>query len=86
MIRAGVIVPQSNAANEVEFNRLAPHGLSFHFARIPLHKDFAHKSNLDTISQRLRGGAADLGSCDCEIIVLGCTSDSMAFGTVVRLS
>ncbi len=53
MIRAGVIVPQSYTTNEVEFNRLAPHGLSFHFARIPLHKDLAHKSNLDTLVKDL---------------------------------
>ena len=80
MIRVGVIVPQSNTTNEVEFNRLAPSGLSFHFARIPLHKDLVHEAHLDTLVKDLEVAAAHLGSCDCNIIVFGCTSDSMAFG------
>ena len=37
--RIGVIVPPSNTVNETEFNRLKPDGVTFHFARSPLHAD-----------------------------------------------
>ncbi len=80
MIRVGVIVPQSNTTNEVEFNRLSPPGLSFHFARVPLHKDLSHEVHLDTLLKDLEIAAAQLGSCSCDLIVFGCTADSMAFG------
>jgi maleate cis-trans isomerase len=80
MVRVGVIVPQSNTTNEIEFNRLARPGLSFHFARIPLHTDLSHKNHLDSLSEDLEIAATHLGSCDCDLVVFGCTSDSMAFG------
>ena len=80
MIRVGVIVPQSNTTNEVEFNRLAPQGMSFHFARVPLHQQMDPESHLRGLIDDLTVAAAQLGSCDCDLIVFGCTSDSMAFG------
>jgi arylmalonate decarboxylase len=81
MIRVGVIVPQSNTTNEVEFNRLAPQGLSFHFARIPLHHENTDRdSHLRELIQDLAVASVHLGSCDCDLIVFGCTSDSMTFG------
>ena len=78
--RVGVIVPQSNTTNEVEFHRLAPPGLSFHFARVPLHKSMEHGVHLATLTEDLRIAAGHLGSCVCDLIVFGCTADSMAFG------
>jgi len=80
MTRVGVIVPQSNTTNEVEFNRLAPPRLSFHFARIPLHQNMDRDSHLRGLIRDLTVAATHLGSCDCDLIVFGCTSDSMAFG------
>ncbi len=82
--RVGVIVPESNTTNEVEFNRLAPKDLSFHFARIPLHKD-QHLDrdpgfHRDTLIKDLAVAASQLGSCSCDLIVFGCTSDSMKYG------
>ena len=80
MIRVGVIVPQSNTTNEVEFHRLAPPGLSFHFARVPLHKTMERDAYLPILKEDLRTAAGHLGSCVCDLIVFGCTADSMAYG------
>ena len=80
MTRVGVIVPQTNTTNEIEFNRLAPRGLSFHFARVPLHQNLDRESHLELLSKDLGVAASHLGSCDCDLIAFGCTSDSMAFG------
>ena len=78
--RVGVIVPQSNTTNEVEFHRLAPPGLSFHFARVPLHEPMERDAHLAALTRDLRIAASHLGSCVCDLIVFGCTADSMAFG------
>ena len=81
--RIGVIVPQSNTTNEVEFNRLIHAKVSFHFSRIPLHLGHIGKdpeTHLSMLTKDLEVAAKHLESCDCEIIVFGCTADSMAFG------
>ena len=79
-VRVGVIVPQSNTTNEVEFHRLAPAGLSFHFARVPLHEPMSRDAHLAALTRDLRTAASHLGSCMCDLVVFGCTADSMAFG------
>ena len=37
--RLGVIVPPTNTVNEVEWQRMAPDGVSVHATRMPLHTD-----------------------------------------------
>ena len=83
--RVGVIVPQSNTTNEVEFHRLAPPGLSFHFARVPLHGSMAPEEHLAILTEDLRTAAGHLASCVCDLIVFGCTADSLAFGDAALL-
>lgn len=80
MVRVGVIVPESNTTNEIEFNRLCPSGLSFHFARVPLHKRLDQDAHKGVLVDDLAVAATHLGSCDCNLIAFGCTSDSMKFG------
>lgn len=75
--RIGVIVPSSNTTNEVEFNRLAPDGVSFHFTRSQIHRN----PSADSFKSMLSGldfSARQLAECNVDMMVYGCTSGSMA--------
>ncbi len=85
MTRVGVIVPESNTTNEIEFNRLCPPSLSFHFARVPLHKGMDQDAHKGVLMNDLAVAAGHLGSCDCDLIAFGCTSDSMKYGDEILL-
>ena len=75
--RIGVIVPPSNTVNEVEFNRLKPDGVTFHFTRAPLRADPA-ADDFAAMMDDLAAAGATLASCDVDLIAYGCTAGSMA--------
>ena len=75
--RVGVIVPTSNTMNEVEFNRMAPDGVTFHFTRTVLHKDPGADDFKVMLDDTARA-AEILGQCKVDVIAFGCTSGSMA--------
>lgn len=75
--RIGVIVPSSNTTNEVEFNRLAPDGVSFHFTRSHIHRNPSADGFKSMLSD-LESSARQLADCNVDMMVYGCTSGSMA--------
>lgn len=75
--RIGVIVPPSNTINEVEFNRLKPDGVSFHFTRSPIHHDPA-ADNYATLLSDLDKAVGELSACNVDLMAYGCTAGSMA--------
>jgi len=79
--RIGVITPQTNTTNEVEFNRLAmaleKGGVTCHFTRTPLHSHAADDNFRDMLTD-LTKAMDDLRAFSASVSVFGCTSDSMA--------
>jgi maleate isomerase/arylmalonate decarboxylase len=75
--KLGVIVPPTNTANEAEWNRMAPQGVSIHSARMPLHMDTESESGRRALHDDLRRHAADLAQASVDVIAYGCTAGSM---------
>jgi maleate isomerase len=75
--RIGVVTPHSNTVNEAEFHRLAPDGVSFPFARVPLHPDPA-ADGFATLLDDLAGAMTALAACRVDAAAYACTADSMA--------
>ncbi|MBM3485012.1 MAG: decarboxylase [Alphaproteobacteria bacterium] len=75
--RIGVIVPVSNTMNEVEFNRMAPSGVTVHCTREPLHKDPGADDFRAMLHDAARSAEA-LAACKVDVIAYGCTANSMA--------
>ena len=75
--KLGVIVPPTNTANEAEWNRMAPPGVSVHSARMPLHMDTESDPGRRALHDDLRRSAADLAQASVDVIAYGCTAGSM---------
>ena len=75
--KLGVIVPPTNTANEAEWNRMAPAGVSIHSARMPLHMDTESEAGRRALHADLQRHAADLAQASVDVIAYGCTAGSM---------
>lgn len=75
--KLGVIVPPTNTANEAEWNRMAPEGVSIHAARMPLHTDTESDAGKKALYADVKRFAGDLGQAGVDIVAYGCTAGSM---------
>lgn len=75
--RIGVIVPPNNVVNEVEFNRLKPDGVTYHFTRSPMHPD-PSTDNYITLLADVDIAVSELTNCSVDLMAYGCTAGSMA--------
>ena len=73
--KVGIVVPSPNTVVEVEFNRWAPEGLSFHAARTTVAGTPSEKSLQDMAKGAVRA-ARDLATAECDLIAYCCTSGS----------
>jgi maleate isomerase/arylmalonate decarboxylase len=78
--RLGVIVPPTNTANEAEWNRTAPEGVSVHSTRMRLHGPGSTESELRADLAR---HAAELAEADADVIAYGCTAGSLTVPATV---
>jgi maleate isomerase len=76
--RIGVIIPAVNTTVEPEFYRLAPEGVSFHFARMPL--DELSAEALLEMGKHAREKGREVAAAGVDLIVFACTSGSFAEG------
>ena len=77
-LRLGVAVPSANAVMEPEFNRMAPAGVSVHFARMWLKADT--KEQISALIDHTEKAAELLTHAGVELIAFGCTSGSLIKG------
>ncbi len=75
--KLGVIVPPTNTANEAEWNRMAPVGVSVHAARMPLHTDTASAAGMAALRRDIERFSRDLAQASVNVIAYGCTAGSM---------
>ena len=75
--KIGVIVPPANTANEGEWARMTPPGVTIHAARMPLHLDTASASGKAALHADLARYAGDLALASVDLIAYGCTAGSL---------
>ncbi len=76
--RVGFVVPRSNTVCEAEFNRMASPGLSFHAARMRYAAGARAPDMSRFMLDALIDPLADLALCDIDLMLLGCSTASMA--------
>lgn len=76
--RIGLILPSVNATTEPEFYRIAPPGISFHTARILLHK--TTPEGLRAMNWELASAGNLLASLGPAVVAYACTSGSFLDG------
>ena len=76
--RIGLIVPASNTAAEVQFQRYAPAGVSVHTTRLRMTGQWSRP--LRELADDITQAAAALSDTSPGVIVFLCTADSMAEG------
>ena len=75
--KIGVIVPPANTANEAEWARMTPPGVTIHTARMPLHLDTASEAGKAALHADLARYAGDLALASVDLIAYGCTAGSL---------
>jgi maleate isomerase len=76
--RLGLIVPPTNTANEAEWQRVLPDGITVHATRMPLHAQSDRPvEDDDAIAVDLRRAATDVAQAGVAAIAYGCTAGSM---------
>jgi maleate cis-trans isomerase len=75
--KLGVIVPPTNTANEAEWNRMAPPGVTIHATRMKLHIDTVSVAGKRALRDDLARAAGDLAQAAASVIAYGCTAGSM---------
>jgi maleate cis-trans isomerase len=76
--RVGLIIPSVNATIEPEFAWIAPPGLSFHAARIPLRE--TTPAGLREMNEGVEAAARLLASVSPDVVAYACTSGSFLEG------
>ncbi|MGE0808422.1 MAG: aspartate/glutamate racemase family protein [Bradyrhizobium sp.] len=76
--RIGVIVPAINTTLEPECHRLAPEGVSFHFARMPLAE--TSPDALVAMGKYAKEKGREVAAAGVDLIVFACTSGSFTLG------
>ena len=74
--RIGLIVPSVNTLTEPQFNRYAPHGVTFHVSRTRIHLD----KSLAEQTPEILTAAELLADARCDLILYHCTGMSMGSG------
>ena len=75
--KIGVIVPPTNTANEAEWARMVPPGVTLHAARMPLHLDTTSEAGKAALYADVERYAGDLAMASVDLIAYGCTAGSM---------
>ena len=76
--RLGLIVPPTNTANEAEWGRVLPDGVTLHVTRMPLHLHVEEPVGEDhPLSRDLIAAASLLAQAGVSAIAYGCTAGSM---------
>jgi len=75
--KLGVIVPPTNTANEAEWNRMAPDGVSVHSVRMPLHTDTTSAHGKQALYDDVGKFSRDLAQAGVSVVAYGCTAGSM---------
>ena len=76
--RLGLIVPPTNAANEAEWGRVLPDGVTLHVTRMPLHLHVDEPVGADhPLTRDLVAAASLLAQAGVSAIAYGCTAGSM---------
>lgn len=75
--KLGVIVPPTNTANEAEWGRLAPPGVTVHATRMKLHTDIKSPAAKRALLDDVRHHALDLAQAGVSVIAYGCTAGSL---------
>jgi maleate cis-trans isomerase len=76
--RLGLIVPPTNTANESEWSRVLPDGVTLHTTRMPLHLHVEEPLRDDApLAVDLMAAAALLAQAGVSAIAYGCTAGSM---------
>ncbi len=76
--RIGLLVPSRNTTMEPEFNRLIPHGVSAHAARMVLKE--TSPTALMQMEREVYRAASVITAVNPDVIVVGCTSGSFIKG------
>jgi maleate isomerase len=76
--RIGVIIPAINTTLEPECHRLAPEGVSFHFARMPLAE--TSPEALVEMGKYAKEKGKEVAAAGVDLIVFACTSGSFTIG------
>jgi maleate cis-trans isomerase len=76
--RLGLIVPPTNTANEAEWSRVLPDGVTLHATRMPLHLHVEEPfADDDPLARDLIGASELLAQAGVSAIAYGCTAGSM---------
>lgn len=75
--KLGVIVPPTNTANEAEWNRAVPNGVTVHSARMSLHADTESAAGKAALHDDIGRFARDLAQASVDVVAYGCTAGSM---------
>ena len=75
--KIGVIVPPANTANEAEWARMVPPGVTLHAARMPLHLDTESEAGKAALYADVERYSGDLAMASVDLIAYGCTAGSM---------
>jgi maleate isomerase len=77
----GVIAPSTNTSVQPEFDRMAPHGVTNHFARIlipddPVHNDDDFNQLMDNIRATLMDAVDSVMTCRPDYLVMGMSAET----------
>lgn len=75
--KIGVITPEVNTVTEPEFGQMAVDGVTFHFSRMPIHRQ-PEKDDYRMLFDDLDRHAGSLANCGLDVITYNCTVGSMA--------
>src|SRR5262245_14765219 len=79
--KLGVIVPSTNTVVEADYNRMAPHGVSFHTGRMyigqpVMDSDAAFQAILEQIRASIRIAIRDVMTCQPDYMIMGMSSET----------
>ena len=80
-IKFGVIVPSTNTVVEADYNRMAPHGVSFHTGRMYIENpvmdsDASFEALLAQIRGSIRVAIRDVMTCKPDSLIMGMSSET----------
>jgi maleate isomerase len=80
-VKFGVIVPSTNTVVEADYNRMAPHGVTFHTGRMyigqpVMDSDAAFQAILEQIRASIRTAIRDVMTCRPDYMIMGMSSET----------
>ena len=80
-IKFGVIVPSTNTVVEADYNRMAPHGVTFHTGRMYIENpvmdsDDSFEALLVQIRGSIRVAIRDVMTCQPDALIMGMSSET----------